>query len=63
MGTNAPAALRNKAVGERSEDFRAAVRRKSNGIMQAVGKGFALFRQSERRTQGVRLLELSRNLC
>ena len=38
-------ALLRKACGERSEDFYAAVRRKSNGIFQAVEKVSGLFRQ------------------
>ena len=47
MGSNAPEALLCKDSGKRSADFCAAVRRKSNGIFQAVGKVQGLFRQPE----------------
>ena len=43
MGLNASGALLCKAPGERSEDFCAAVRHKSNGIFQAVEKVQGLF--------------------
>ena len=45
MGSNALEALPCKDSSERSEDFYAAVRRKSNGIFQAVEKVSGLFRQ------------------
>ena len=38
MESNAPEALPYKASGQRSEDFCAAVRRESNGILKAVEK-------------------------
>ena len=43
VGSNAPNALYGKAFGECSEDFSAAVRRESNGILQAVRKVLGLF--------------------
>ena len=43
MESNAPEALLCKDSGKRSEDFCAAVRRKSNGIFQAVKKAGGLF--------------------
>ena len=48
MGSNAPEVLLCKASGKRSEDFCAEPRRKSNGILQAVGKVLGLFRQPVR---------------
>ena len=51
VGSNALNALHGKAFSERSEDFCAEHRRKSNGIfagwafLQAVGKVLGLFRQ------------------
>ena len=48
VGSNALNALLGKAFSERSEDFSAVERRESNGIFQAVGKVFGLFRQPER---------------
>ena len=36
--SNTPEALRGKASGERSEDFCAAARRKSNGILEGCRK-------------------------
>jgi len=45
VGSNALNALPGKAFSERSEDFSAAQRRESIGILQAVGKVFGLFRQ------------------
>ena len=41
-------ALRRKACGERSEDFCAAWRHKSNGIMEAVEKTFSTASVSHR---------------
>ena len=54
MGSNAPEALLCKASGKRSEDFCAEQRRKSNGILQAVGKVLGLFRQPVRGAARVR---------
>ena len=45
VGSNTLNALYDKAFSERSEDFSAAARQESNGILQAVGKVPGLFRQ------------------
>ena len=62
VGSNALNALLGKAFSERSEDFSAVERRESNGIFQAVGKVFGLFRQPEREEREFLPLSLSKRL-